>query len=183
MIELDAIWTPALQQQCYRSLLQAMSYPGQVQRLPASGSENATLAILATLVDAEVSLSDHDCLLDLDAWLLLQAQKSSSDQADFILCRGDLAPALNPRLGTLSSPERSATLIVRVASVNDGNLKLKMAGPGIKGVLQRDLEGLDPAWLSQRQQWISAFPLGVDMLLVDQSSVVGIPRTTQVEVC
>ena len=183
MIKLDAIWSPALQQRCYRSLLQAMSYPGQVQSMPVSGSADATLAILATLMDAEVSLSDHNCLLDQATWLLLQSQNSSSDQADFILCRGDSAPELSPRLGTLSSPEKSATLIIKVASVNAGGLKLKMTGPGVKGVQELYLEGLDPHWLLQRQQWVSAFPLGVDILLVDQSSVVGMPRTTRVEVC
>jgi len=42
--------------------------------------------------------------------------------------------------------------------------------------------GLNPAWLSKRQEWNGAFPLGVDMILFDAARIIAIPRTTRITI-
>ena len=183
MIELDPIWSPRSQQQNFRCLLQAIARPGLAQSLPEPGSEGAMLAVLASLMDGEVTLSDQDQLLEATSWPLLQSLAKAPEVADFVLCRGDLPPSIEPRLGTLVSPEASATLLLQVNSVSCGDLKLRFTGPGVDGEVQAEVGGLHSGWLRQRQLWTAGFPLGVDLFLVDQLSVLGIPRTTHVEVC
>ena len=183
MLDVTPIWTPDVQQQNYRALLEVMSRPGSVEEIQRAKSDVTYLAVLATLVDGEVSLADPDALLDELHWPMLQAQLAPADAADYILCRGDQAPSLNPRLGTLPCPELSATLIIQVESLTEGNLNLQLSGPGVNGKADVNIAGISPAWLAQREHWVCAFPLGVDMILVDGAAVMALPRTTKVEVC
>ena len=182
MLDVAAIWTPDVQQQNYRSLLNAMSRPGRVNPMLWLEQDSAcATAILATLLDGEVSLSDHDDLLCDDDWPLLQAENADSVIADYILCDGKKAPDFEPRLGTLTCPELSATVILQVDSLVAGGLQLRVTGPGVDGDLCCSVSGLHPEWLSRRETWVCSFPLGVDLLLVDRAGVLALPRTTQVE--
>ncbi len=59
---------------------------------------------------------------------------------------------------------------------------LRLAGPGIPGSRELDVDGLGDDLLSARAEAI-AFPLGFDVLLIDPDGrVAGLPRTTSVEV-
>jgi alpha-D-ribose 1-methylphosphonate 5-triphosphate synthase subunit PhnH len=55
-----------------------------------------------------------------------------------------------------------------------------LSGPGIETLAVLSLQGLDLSWLQQRSQWNSAFPMGVDMLLVAHDGLVALPRTTRI---
>jgi len=183
MIEVASIWQPDIQQHNFRALLAAMSHPGQVKPILSAEDDNAaTTAVLATLLDGTVSLADPDRLLDDNEWPLLQAENADPANADYILCAGCNVPELEPKLGTLASPERSATVVIQVADLTGGNLQLRLIGPGINGYIDCAPTGLNTEWLERREDWVCAFPLGVDWLLVDHSSVLAIPRTTKVEV-
>jgi alpha-D-ribose 1-methylphosphonate 5-triphosphate synthase subunit PhnH len=93
------------------------------------------------------------------------------------------------RLNTGShwSPETGAMLLQRVAA-----LALAEAGPGWKltgpGVREGDaalitVVGLGNHFVTERARLTSDYPAGIDCLLVtDQGAVVGLPRTTQIEV-
>lgn len=182
MLDVAPIWTPNVQQQNYRALLEAMSRPGSVESIQANDTEVTYLAVLATLLDGEVSLSDPNGLLSESHWPLLQAQHAPTDEADYILCQGDQPPTLQPRLGTLPCPEQSATLVIQVESLKTGNLYFQLTGPGIRGNKKISISGLHPDWLAQREDWICSFPLGVDLILVDETAAMALPRTTKVEV-
>lgn len=183
MLEVAAIWTADAQQQNYRALLDAMSRPGQVKPIFWQGQDgNTTIAVLATLLDGEVSLADPRGLLRDADWPLLQAVSAAPEEADYIVCPGNQAPDFDPKLGTLASPEHSATLILQVDSLSEGELRLRMTGPGVDGCLTARFSGLHREWLSRREDWVCAFPLGVDFLLVDHGGVLALPRTTCVEV-
>ncbi|WP_201265566.1 phosphonate C-P lyase system protein PhnH [Mariprofundus sp. EBB-1] len=183
-MKIDAIWQPDKQQQMFRVLLEAMSRPGSIQSLPAAlQSSMADKALLATLLDGEVSMCDRHALLTTSDWPLLQARQADAEQADYILCDGAQAPDFEPRLGTLSCPDESATLIIKVRSLYGGDMGLKLEGPGIEASTRVVIDGLHPDWLKTRQDWVCSFPLGVDCLFVDESHVIGLPRTTIVEVC
>jgi alpha-D-ribose 1-methylphosphonate 5-triphosphate synthase subunit PhnH len=182
MLEVAAIWTPNTQQQTYRALLEAMSRPGKVIPIVQETSDQAYTAILATLLDAEVTLADPDGLLDEEIWPMLQANSAKPQAADYLLCSGGKPPSFQPKLGSLPSPEQSATLIIKVDSLIEGELNLFLSGPGVDGTVRCAITGLDPDWLTNRESWVSAFPLGADLLLVDETTVLALPRTTKVEV-
>ncbi|MFT6905073.1 MAG: alpha-D-ribose 1-methylphosphonate 5-triphosphate synthase subunit PhnH [Oleiphilaceae bacterium] len=191
MLNVSAIWLPDFQQQNFRAILEAMARPGSFQVLALNGStlksdvlEDAYIAVLASLLDNSVTVADPNKLISQDYSALLQAKRVDSDQADFIMCRGDLLPDFEPKLGTLPSPELSATIILNVEKIDDcqqGDLNLRLTGPGINGQKNCAISGLDLSWLGAREEWISSFPLGVDLLLVDDTKVMALPRTTKVE--
>ena len=56
-VSLPVIWQAEAQQQIYRSLLTAFSYPGRIQQLAIDENEwDAVAASLATMVDGQVIL-------------------------------------------------------------------------------------------------------------------------------
>lgn len=183
-MKIDAIWKPGVQQQMFRVLLETMSRPGSVQQLPTDLYDStAGKALLATLLDGEVTLSDRHGQLSASDWPLLQAESVESVLADYIFCDGGKAPDFEPRLGTLSCPDEAATIIIQVRSLLEGNIQLKLKGPGIQDCTMLEVAGLSSAWLESREDWVCAFPLGVDIFIVDDRHIVGLPRTTAVEVC
>lgn len=183
MLTLDLIWQPDNQQAQFRTLLNAMSRPGRLY--PAgdiSGTGAIMLGVLATLLDGEVSLADpYDLLLDED-WLMLQTRLASPESADYILCDASRPPTFIPKLGTLPSPEQSATLFLIVSELGGHGIQLKLTGPGIAISQDLIISGLDTDWLMEREDWNSAFPLGVDIILLDGMRLTALPRTTRVEV-
>lgn len=191
MINVAPIWLPELQQKNYRALLEAMARPGTCQLLEFSNAlnnsdtnEKANIALLASLVDQSVTLSDPHGMINQDELVLLQAKSASPRQADFILVSGNQSPEFEPKLGSLPSPELSATIVLHVENIFDdhqGNLKLKLLGPGVNGEQLCSINGLNSDWLIARQNWVCSFPLGVDFFLVDDDSVMALPRTTKVE--
>lgn len=182
---IDSIWLADTQQILFSSLMQTLSRPGRIDNW-SEWLENspAYLAVLATLLDGEVSLADVNDLLTEAKWPLLQAQNSAVEQANYILCDATKAPTFYPNLGTLSSPDFAATLILKVAKLDSyiGDIRLKLTGPGVNDKTEICVSGIDQAWLEQRNEWCSAFPLGIDCILVDDSQIMGLPRTTKVKI-
>lgn len=196
------IWDLHVQQQVFRAIMESMARPGQIQNIEnLIYAETTYLAVLASLVDGEVSLHDKDQLLADQNWPLLQARKEVFEKADFILCNGlSTANGLEPKLGTLSSPDYSATLVISVKSIektaqgsnstlsgdsekpSDSAINLSLTGPGIETENKLSITGLNISWLEHREEWTSHFPLGVDMILADSSSLISLPRTTKLEV-
>lgn len=182
MIDVAPIWRPETQQLNYRVLLDAMARPGRVYGLHGTDqTHSAALATLATLLDGEVSLSDPMTLLRDTDWPMLQANSAAPDVADYVLCAGQPSPDFEPKLGSLPSPEMSATLVLVVDSLDGGDLHLTLRGPGIQGELELRTAGLNPDWIDRREDWVDAFPLGVDLVLTDATRVTALPRTTKLE--
>lgn len=183
MLRLDPIWQPEIQQIHFRLLLDVMSRPGRCHTLPMVPEKGAAaLAVLASLLDAGVSLADPHGLLREQDWPMLQARAATPEQADFILCDAASLPDFSPRLGSLPNPDQSATLILVVSELGRGETCLKLSGPGIAGIDMLVVDGLANDWLDLREGWVSAFPLGVDIILLDGQRVAALPRTTRVEV-
>ena len=182
---LEPIFSASVQQAVFRAALQAQSFPGRCVALPASVAQTPVhRALLAALLDAEVSLADPQNLLSAEAdWPFLEARAIDADQADFILLGGEKVHSIKPRIGTLEEPEKSASLVLIVGQMgaNDG-LELKLTGPGIQTEQRLHVEGLAREWLSLRQNWNTAFPMGVDIFLAGSNGIVALPRTTQIEV-
>ncbi|TGN39503.1 phosphonate C-P lyase system protein PhnH [Marinobacter confluentis] len=179
--DLLRFWQPVMQQALFRSLLTAFSYPGQSVWLADADS---AVAILATLVDAETTLSDPYQLLSDLTRTRLNAPLTDPERAGYVIARGDLDPGFSPRLGTLESPEAGATVVVIVDSLVDGEGEgqcWRLSGPGIEQSRKISVGGLDASWLSARNEWCSGFPLGVDLILTDQHRCLALPRTTVID--
>lgn len=176
-------WQPLTQQAVFRRLMRAFSYPGRVETLCDAEHDNmhtgALPRVLATLMDAEVTLADPDGLLDPHMLTLLEACTRPADLAQFIVARGDRAPQFSPALGSLESPEHGATVILAVECLGEGSA-LHLSGPGVDGMTSLQVRGLDPGWLTARSNWNAGFPLGVDWILVDAQRLVALPRTTRI---
>jgi alpha-D-ribose 1-methylphosphonate 5-triphosphate synthase subunit PhnH len=173
-------WSPVTQQFAFRRLLEGFSYPGRVQSVSHLHEAQALILVLATLLDPSVTLADPHGLITGDEWRRLGDRREAPQSAHFIVARGDLAPTFEPPLGTLESPEKGATVVLRVGLLGEG-VAHALSGPGIEGVATLAVDGLDPAWLVRRAAWNRAFPLGVDVILVDGASFAALPRTTRIE--
>lgn len=182
VLDVSGVWQPRMQQQLFRSLLEAYSYPGRIA-VCADHSAPAWLSVLAALADGETTLADPQQMLDEAWWPKLEARSASQDQSAFIVLDGSREPELNPRLGTLEAPEAGATLLLRVDSLHGetvGELTLCLSGPGIRQKAVLGVSGLHPAWISARNAWVENFPLGIEMVLCDENRFVALPRTTRI---
>jgi alpha-D-ribose 1-methylphosphonate 5-triphosphate synthase subunit PhnH len=182
---LDAIWLAETQQALFDSLMQVMARPGRLDNWKALlENKPAYLGVLAVLLDGEVSLNDANGLLSDNDWPLLQAKKAAAEQAHYILCDATKALTFEAKLGTLSSPDFAATLIIKVTQLDSckGDIHLTLSGPGVDGQTQVCVSGLNHTWLEMRNEWCSAFPLGIDCILVDDMHIMGLPRTTHIQI-
>ena len=195
-VELPAVWQDEVQQQIFRQLLSCISFPGTIADLSnyLQGS-NALIGVLATLLDNTVTLHDaHGLIKHRDTRSVgasayrrfMSSPTVPVSEARFIVADGAISPNpdFNPNLGTLDSPEFGATVILQGEEIGSGELTLNLSGPGISSKNQKPtqllIKGFHQDWFARRQQWVSAFPLGVDIVLVDNTKVVMIPRTTHV---
>lgn len=172
------VWQAHAQQRLFRRLLDAVAYPGRLFDAPGSGT-TARLAILATLLDAEVNLADPHGLIAPEDGLQLMATAAAPEQARFVVADAARAPDFTPALGSLESPEFGATLVLEVQQLGAGTTLL-LTGPGIASQNQLAVQGLNPAWIAQRADWVSAYPLGVDIILCDATHFAALPRTTHI---
>ena len=171
-------WTASSQQHIFRQLMRAFSYPGRIETLATSGAHALTLT-LAALIDRGSSLADPQNLLDDLTRQRLQTPLTVAEHAHFVVADGTRPPAFTPALGSLESPEHGATIVLTVVALGVGT-DCRLEGPGIAGSQSLAVTGLEPSWLEQRRSWNSAFPLGVDIILLDTIHAVALPRTTRI---
>lgn len=183
-IELAPIWQEATQQHLFRELLSCMSLPGTIANLSRYLNGNSALVgVLATLLDGSVSFSDETGLLKERDRRLLQASSAPVEAAHVVIADAIAPPPQGfcPNLGTLTSPEQGATLVLQGQALGKGNLALCLKGAGILDQRTIALSGFHPTWFNQRAEWIS-FPLGIDLILVDATQVMALPRTTKLRI-
>lgn len=180
-------------QRVFRAVMNAFARPGTVHALgvklaPPEGFD----ADLAALV---LALADHETPVWLDP--VLRTVAGAEDFVRFYTGAGvtrDASEAVFALVsapehlsalecfaqGTAEYPDRSTTIFIHVNTLADG-APLIMSGPGIPG--QADLRagslpaGFVEAWADNH----ALFPCGVDLLLVSQGSLLGLPRSTQIK--
>lgn len=162
----------------FDALMWALARPGTIQALPSS----SLTAIIASLIDRECTFytTEHDLAAPLAA---TGARPVRLGEADYVFARlgesHEIAPMARLKTGNLLYPDESATLIVP-ARIGEG-LHLKLSGPGVDGAVQVSIGGIDRAFWDLRETHIR-YPLGFDLYVVDGNRVIGIPRSTKVEV-
>ncbi len=167
-----------------------MSRPGTVGALPQSdlsgGSWSRALLAMQCLLDHEVTFcveaddgSPREQLLRRTG-----ARTAALGAAAFVLADGAHATAAiqGAREGDLESPERSATVVVQVAEVGSGPLRVALSGPGIEAVTHLEVTGLETAAFLALRERNATFPTGIDVVLVDTSGRVAcVPRSTRID--
>jgi alpha-D-ribose 1-methylphosphonate 5-triphosphate synthase subunit PhnH len=185
-------------QTVFRSALRALSHPGSVQTLSMSdalrgmrtpeGADPAAAGLLLALLDQDckVWLSPQFAHSDALAWLRFHTgcvAVNQPEQADFLWVAqvSDLPDLRACGRSNAEYPEQGATCVVQVQGLQtDEGWTLR--GPGINGASTLRVAGLDDGFVAQWQSQKNHFPCGVDLLFTHQNTLVGLPRSTQIEV-
>jgi alpha-D-ribose 1-methylphosphonate 5-triphosphate synthase subunit PhnH len=180
-------------QAVFRVLLDVLARPGTtgwIEALPARGdalanAPAAALAALLTLVDYATPVwlqTRDDALASTIRFHTGAPLVDSPGRAAFAYIDTPSAlPAPHAfALGEPEAPEHSATVLIRVDAF-EGGRPLTLTGPGIETRAFIAPCGIaDGFWLA-RAALAPAFPCGIDCYLVCGRAVLGIPRTTRVE--
>ena len=81
--------------------------------------------------------------------------------------------------GTLTNPQQSATILIETDYLSNGN-QLTLEGPGIELTENVEIAGSE-FWMTERARAVEEYPLGIDIILIDQNSnIMCLPRTTNI---
>lgn len=179
-------------QTTFRALMDALANPGQRQSL--THELRAPEGLAPGLAAVALTMCDHDTPLWLDptlmeneaivAWLRFHTGApltTDPARAHFALVSdANELPALqNFALGTDEYPDRSTTIALALPSfIGGGDLTLR--GPGIKDRGRIAPNGLPPDFVAQWALNRELFPRGIDLLLVANDQMIGLPRTTRI---
>jgi alpha-D-ribose 1-methylphosphonate 5-triphosphate synthase subunit PhnH len=189
-------------QATFRALLDALSRPGKICRLPDRAYRSPprgfcppALSILKTLCDHRVSfsLASGNRTSELSRYLEVNLSTPPEDveKADYVIFDGTAFDEdfMRMKRGSSEFPENSATALLCVGRLDEGALetdtpscRLRCAGPGVQDTTFLTVTRLDPRYGEARARTNSVSPLGIDLFLVDPGGrVAGIPRTTSVD--
>ncbi|TAM28972.1 MAG: phosphonate C-P lyase system protein PhnH [Paraburkholderia sp.] len=183
-------------QAVFRTLLDALARPGRIgvieAALPAADTMpdatrvgRAAFASLLALCDyaTPVWLAQPDAALAA-ALRFHSGAPLTADAAEaafaYIHDAAALPPLATLASGTPESPEQSATVFVRVDSLT-GGAPVTLRGPGIEDAHTIAPVGLPERFWHERAALAALFPCGIDFYLVCDDQLVGLPRTTLVE--
>ena len=186
-------------QEVFRTILHCMSRPGTIGNIEEIGKpvrqfghcQHSTIVTAITLLDAEVNfhvISENATAIGdyLSAFTL--SKVADVHTADYIFIMNDakkqtISDIFNKaKKGTLLNPHQSATIIVEIDALSNGN-DLLLEGPGIQNTKNVKIDGSE-FWIMERAEVNKEYPLGVDMVLIDpESNMMCLPRTTMIHDC
>ncbi|HSW19088.1 MAG TPA: phosphonate C-P lyase system protein PhnH [Ramlibacter sp.] len=182
-------------QAVFRAALDALSHPGRLQQIPATGGSPRTghaaaaSLLLATLdADCSVWLSPTLRASDAAAWLRFHTGcqlVDAPEEALFLwIAQGDHAPELQQLMsGSDAYPDQSATCVIEVMAMNDAAHSAApwtLQGPGIATHTRLSVDGAPTAFEAQWERNHASFPRGVDVFLATATHIAGLPRTTRI---
>jgi alpha-D-ribose 1-methylphosphonate 5-triphosphate synthase subunit PhnH len=179
----------------FRALVDAMARPGTVESVPATPADHA---VLATLVDHEVTLHTEDDALRATLENAGRFEPAPLEQADIVHARGSTGGRIaDAERGTLKEPSDGAMAVYRVdglaegpagderrehgQSVLDDAVSLRVSGPGVPGRRQFRVAGVPETEFGAIAE-ASNFPRGVEVVFAAEATVAALPRSVSVEV-
>ncbi|EKF20130.1 phosphonate C-P lyase system protein PhnH [Nitratireductor pacificus] len=179
-------------QTMFRAIMQAMAEPGTVHHGIALTKPPAPLTPEAAGV--ALTLCDQDTPVWLDpalqadeavgAWLAFHTGAPIANtpaDAHFALVADpeNLIGLENFAQGSQEYPDRSATLVLQVASLT-GGAELLLEGPGIQHQARLSPRPMPRHFARQWAQNRARFPRGIDIVLVSREGLAALPRTTRI---
>lgn len=183
---------PVLESQTtFRAVMDALANPGTAQKLVTPPLTRSSIS--PELASVMLTLADHDTSIWLDEML-----RGDSSVLEFVSFHTG-APVVNepgraafafattvdrlPRLdqfnlGTQEYPDRSTTIVLAVPALSGGP-DMVLRGPGINDHIHCSPMGLPGDFAGQWAQNRALFPRGIDLLLVADGAVMGLPRSTR----
>ncbi|MFW2544842.1 phosphonate C-P lyase system protein PhnH [Primorskyibacter sp. 2E107] len=160
----------------FEALMWALSRPGLSRDLPQPRHR----ALVEALIDRECAVNCDDPDLARSA-AGLGAALVAREAADHVFAdRLDSAAVLRTlRQGSDLHPEDGATLVLE-ATLGRGQ-RLRMTGPGVDGAVEIAVGGLPDGFWQERTR-VMRYPMGFDLFLTSGARVLGVPRSTAVEV-
>ncbi|WP_199179911.1 phosphonate C-P lyase system protein PhnH [Chromobacterium sinusclupearum] len=175
-------------QQTFRAVLSTMAEPLLPQALPAlppalPGLKAATAALLYTLADQDVRVwlpALPSASVDSLRFHTGMRLTDLPEEADFIvIAQGMPLPDLaSLKAGSAEYPDRSATLLIEVASFAED--QVEGSGPGFAAPRRFGAAGLPSGFWTEWQRNHARFPLGVDAMLISDTHVAGLPRSARI---
>jgi alpha-D-ribose 1-methylphosphonate 5-triphosphate synthase subunit PhnH len=171
---------------CFRALVDAMSRPGTITESP---TEPASYAVLATLVDHEVTLYSPDDRIKTALANEGRLTEAARDRADIVHAPDPGAcPVGNLSRGSLKEPSDGATVVYRVdglrseSEMPENGPELILSGPGVDGRQRLGVEGFTPADARALSATQNSYPRGVDAILTTERKIAALPRSVELEV-
>lgn len=179
-------------QAAFRAVMDAMARPGTIVPLAACATPPSPLSPTAGAI--ALTLADHDAPVWLDpalgasdavaGWLGFHTGAPIVPTPSGALFALVADPAALPELedfaqGTHDYPDRSATLILQVDSLETG-AGLVLEGPGIEHASRLAPSALPRDFTGQWRRNNARFPRGVDLVLAAPGAIAGLPRTTRI---
>lgn len=184
---------PVLQSQAgFRAIMDALANPGTIQKFArpalAHGALGAELAsTLLTLSDQDSPIWLSNALRNVDGIEAFVAfhtgapivREPAKAMFAFAASASELPAFEQFGLGTQEYPDRSTTIVLAVPALSGGQT-LTIRGPGIKDHGHISPLGLPGDFVDQWSANRQLFPRGIDLLLVADGAVLGLPRSTRI---
>ena len=177
-------------QRAFRALMDAFARPGGIADLaglagPPRPMSSAAGAILLALADNDTPVFFETDMPDAQAWVGFHTGApitGAVSSARFVHLADDSDTTAWSRfaVGTAEYPDRSATLLLPVASLRGGH-RLILSGPGIETSSDIAPQGLPKGFADVMAANRAGFPLGFDLVLVSGGEALALPRTTRIE--
>jgi alpha-D-ribose 1-methylphosphonate 5-triphosphate synthase subunit PhnH len=176
-------------QRAFRAVLDAFSHPAR--RYPLAGPAQPPAALGRGLAAVALALLDEQCAVwlggalgrdaEVASWLAFHtgAGRADSATAGFVIAGPDTLPPLAAlALGTDEAPHLSATVVLDIRGCA-GTAHFTARGPGIDGTGTLAAPWAPDGFVAGWRANTALFPRGVDLLLVDEDTVTGLPRSTR----
>lgn len=176
-------------QSVFRKVLRAMSRPGTLVCLdeipdPPVPLHPATAASLLSLADMDtpIWIASSEALMQVRRFLTFHTGAPCLERGEkavfAVLPDGSVLPDLDQlSTGSPERPDKSATLIIQVQSIDPSGNTIRLSGPGIQETVSLQITGLNPSFF----HWFAAnhdrYPLGLDCLLTSGRQLLGLPRS------
>jgi alpha-D-ribose 1-methylphosphonate 5-triphosphate synthase subunit PhnH len=177
-------------QASFRAVLDALARPGTIHSVAAT---MAPSPLSPTAAAVALTLCDHDTPVWLDSalrasapvieWLRFHCGSPVIDRPRdaafaFISAAPELPPFSDFNVGTPDYPDRSATIVIQVASLHAGT-RFTLTGPGIPDRRSILVDSLPNDFSDRFAANRAHFPCGIDLLLVADGEVAALPRSVR----
>ena len=183
-------------QQCFKAMLLALARPGTTHPLdepPGTAFSHLSLppplcAVAHTILDEQVTLAP--CSSNAEAWVeelvaSTGSRRAPLAEADYVLDTSvpTLSQIRRIKQGTLLAPEDGAMLLVwsdqRIAGTAG---TVRIAGPGIESSVLCQVSDTLLRLFKRRMAVHFEYPMGFDIFAVSPEGILGIPRTSTLEI-